>query len=103
MERKLVANLPEGKSRACRKSGTAVGRNIGSNITTQRLSSPIEETYPDWPQTKLEESAKATIQSNSGAEPENQYSAYIHRPFNVLSDVGVEIQSLCRGKTGFTR
>jgi hypothetical protein len=52
---------------------------------------PVEEVYSNWPQMKLEESAKAAIQSNSGAEPEDHYSAYIHRLFTVLEKMCVEI------------
>lgn len=77
--RELVANLPSGKSRACRKAGTAVGRKSGDIIRIWWFSSPVEEAYPDWPQMELEESAKAAIQSNSGAEPEEHYSAQIYR------------------------
>jgi hypothetical protein len=73
--RELVANLQRGKSRACRESRAAAWRKIGNNIKIQWFSLPVEEVYPNCPQMKLEESAKATIQSNSEAEPEDHYSA----------------------------
>lgn len=41
---------------------------------------------------ELEESAKAALQSNSGAEPEDHYFAQIYRLGNELTNMCVEIQ-----------